>query len=379
VFLKLGLTSFGGPIAHIGYFRRELIERRRWLSEEDFADLVGLCQFLPGPTSSQTGFALGLKRAGAWGGVAAWTAFTMPSALLLLLFGYVSNDLAGPIGAAMIHGLKLVAIPIVAQAVIAMARTLTPDARRVAIALTVATLVLLGSGASIQIEGILIGAVAGLLFCPTAASPPRATAGWGPSRRAGMLCLVLFAVLLALALPLASATANRLVALAANFYRAGALVFGGGHVVLPLIRASMVPHWIDDATFLAGYGAAQAVPGPLFTFAAFVGAKVFGIAGAAVALLSIFVPGLLLVAGVLQLHRALRTSVAAQRALAGVNAAVVGILGAALYAPLWTTGVRSTADTMIVLIALLLLIRWNIAPLLIVAFTVSASVALAIA
>jgi chromate transporter len=376
-FLKLGLTSFGGPIAHIGYFRREIVERRQWLSESAFADLVGLCQFLPGPASSQTGFALGMMRAGPFGGLAAWTAFALPSAVLLLLFGYAANALTGPVGLSAIHGLKLVAVAIVAQAVIGMARTLTPDLPRAAIALGVAALVLVSAIPFFQVMGILLGGVAGLLVCRPPASHAQRPVGWIPGRRTGTICLAVFAVLLVTALVLAPAASNPLEALAAIFYRAGALVFGGGHVVLPLLRASMVPQWIDDPTFLAGYGAAQAVPGPLFTFAAFTGFRVAGLVGAVIALVFIFLPGLLLVSGLLPIQESIRGNVVAQRALAGVNAAVVGILAAALYDPLWTTGVQSMADIFIVLVGLLLLLRWNVPPLVIVALTVFASISIA--
>lgn len=377
-FLKLGLTSFGGPIAHIGYYRREIVERRRWLSDAAFADLVGLCQFLPGPGSSQTSFALGLMRAGPLGGLAAWIAFTLPSALLLIVFAYLASGVSGPVGTSAIHGLKLVAVPIVAQAVIGMARTLTPDVQRVAIALAVGMLVLLTAIPSMQIAGIVLGALGGLLACRPPATHARQPGGWIPSHRTGIACLVAFALLLIAALALGSSAPPPLVALAAIFYRTGSLVFGGGHVVLPLLRASMVPHWIDDPSFLTGYGAAQAVPGPLFTFSAYLGARVGGLAGAAVALVAIFLPGLLLVTGFLPLQASIRDNVLARRALAGVNAAVVGILAAALYNPLWTTGVRSLPDIVIALGGLVLLLRWRVPPLVVVIATMAASVAAAL-
>lgn len=375
IFLRLGLTSFGGPIAHIGYFRREFVERRRWLSEAGYADLIGLCQFLPGPASSQAGFALGLMRAGPLGGLAAWAGFTLPSALLLLLFATFEGHLSGSIGASVIHGLKLVAVPIVAQAVIGMARTLTPDVRRASIAIAIGLFVSIHAIPSMQILGILFGAIAGVALCRATDSPVALAAGWLPSRRAGIACILVFAALLPLALLLASAASNPLVALSAIFYRAGALVFGGGHVVLPLLRAGIVPHWIDDASFLAGYGAAQAVPGPLFTFAAYLGARVAGIAGAGVALVCVFLPGLLLVSGLLPLQRAIQGNGTVQRALGGVNAAVVGILAAALYNPLWSTGVRSIADAAIVVAGLLLLLFWRLPPLLVVIATILATLA----
>jgi chromate transporter len=367
-FLKLGLTSFGGPIAHIGYFRREIVEGRKWLSEAAYAELVGLCQFLPGPTSSQTGFALGLMRAGPLGGLAAWIAFTLPSALLMLLFAYAADGLSGPIGAAAIHGLKLVAVPIVAQAVIGMARTLTPDAARAAIAIGAGLLILAIGLPVMQLAVILFGAIAGLILCRVPDAAPDHAAGWIPSRRAGGICLALFAALLAVALLFASSGGAPHRALAAIFYRAGALVFGGGHVVLPLLHASLVPQWIDDRAFLAGYGFTQAMPGPLFTFSAYLGARVAGIEGAAIALAAIFLPGLLLIAGTLPLRLAVAGDFRARRAIAGVNAAVVGILAAALYDPLWKTGVTSIFDAVITLAGLVLLLRWRVPPLFVVIF-----------
>jgi chromate transporter len=373
--LKLGLTSFGGPIAHIGYFRREIVEHRRWLSEAAYAELIGLCQFLPGPASSQAGFALGLMRAGPLGGVAAWAAFTLPSAMVMVLFAYIANRLSGTIGASAIHGLKLVAVPIVAQAVIGMARTLTPDVPRAIIAMAAGLLVLLTGIPSMQIAAIVLGGIAGLIVCKAPTAALQRAAGWIPSRRAGGVCLSVFVVFLLAALLLASTIGNPMVALGAIFYRAGSLVFGGGHVVLPLLRASMVPHWIDDTSFLAGYGVTQAMPGPLFTFSAYLGARVAGVAGAAVALVTIFLPGLLLVSGVLPFHAAIQGDARTRRAIAGVNAAVVGILAAALYNPLWTTGVTSIFDIVFALASLLLLLRWRVPPLLVVVFTVLASIA----
>jgi chromate transporter len=377
-FLKLGLTSFGGPIAHLGYFRRELVERRRWLPETAYAELIGLCQFLPGPTSSQAGFALGLMRAGALGGLAAWTAFTLPSALLMVLFASAAGALSGPLGASAIHGLKLVAVPIVAQAVIDMAPTLAPDRPRAAIALGAGLLVSLTGIAALQIAVILIGTIAGLLFCRTPEATLYRATGWVPSRRAGYLCLASAAVLLAASLLLGSIAGAPRVALGAIFYRAGALVFGGGHVVLPLLRAGMVPRWIDDRAFLAGYGLTQAMPGPLFTFAAYLGARVAGMSGAAIALVAIFLPGLLLVSGALSVRAVVQGHAPVRRGIAGINAAVVGILAAALYDPLCTTGVTSIVDAVTALVGLLLLLRWRVAPLLVVAFTVLASLAAAL-
>jgi chromate transporter len=374
-FLKLGLTAFGGPIAHLGYFRRELVDRRRWLSEAAYGELVGLCQFLPGPTSSQVGFALGLMRGGPIGGLAAWAAFTLPSAMLMILFAHAADHLSGPIGAGAIHGLKLVAIPIVAQAVIGMGRTLAPDLPRAAIAGTAAALILMTGAPAMQIGAILLGAVCGLILCDTPNEISDRPTGWSPGRRAGFICLAVFAVLLAASLMAAAFGARGPLALAAIFYRAGALVFGGGHVVLPLLRASLVPHWIDDRIFLAGYGFAQAMPGPLFSFGAYVGTRIAGPEGAAIALAAIFLPGLLLVSAALPFRHALTEDARMRRALWGVNAAVVGILAAALYDPLWRTGVTSLADAAIVLCGLLLLLRWRVPPLFVVLLTMIASIA----
>ncbi|MBF0515380.1 MAG: chromate efflux transporter, partial [Desulfovibrionaceae bacterium] len=290
VFFKLGLTCFGGPIAHIGYFREEFVARRRWLSEQAYADLVGLCQFLPGPASSQVGFTLGLMRAGAVGGLAAWTGFTLPSAALMALFAYGANLLGGPAGAGLLHGLKLVAVAIVAQAVSGMARTLCPDRERASIAAAATLIVLFGASSLGQIAAILAGGVCGLWLCR---DERQAASGQTPSpvsRRAGLTALALALALLA-GLPILRGLGLWPgIALFEAFYRSGALVFGGGHVVLPLLREAFVaPGWLGDDAFLAGYGAAQALPGPLFAFAAYLGAVVniapHGLAGATLGLI----------------------------------------------------------------------------------------------
>jgi chromate transporter len=374
-FLRLGLTSFGGPVAHLGYFHREIVVRQGWLSEEDFAELVGLGQFLPGPASSQVGFAIGLARGGWLGGLAAWTAFTLPSALAMLGFAYAVDRMTGPLATQAIHGLKLVAIPIVAQALIDMARKLAPDLARRLLALAAALFMLIAAAPAMQILTILVGAVAGAWLCRGHDALPDRLAGWRPARRSGTACLLIFAALFC-GLRLA-ARFSSLAALADIFYRSGALVFGGGHVVLPLLRAELVPHWLGDARFLAGYGAAQAMPGPLFTLAAYLGALAMpraGLAGAIVALVALSLPGLLLMAGALPFHAQLRRQPAARGAVAGVNAAVVGILAAALYTPLWTTGIADVGDGTIVAIAFGLLVfrRWP--PLAIVAATVATSI-----
>jgi chromate transporter len=370
-FLRLGLTSFGGPVAHLGYFRAEFVGRRQWLTEPAYAELVGLCQFLPGPGSSQTGFALGLLRAGPLGGLAAWIGFTLPSAILLVLFAAWAGALgASRLGQGLLHGLKLVAVAIVAQAVWGMARSLCPDKPRAAIALLAMLVVTLAAAWLGQIAAIVLGAGAGLVFCRGTAGPVLPDPLALPvSRRAGGLCLLLFAVLLVG--PHLLAPFSRGAAIFDAFYRSGALVFGGGHVVLPLLRDAVVaPGWVSDSAFLAGYGAAQAVPGPLFTFAAYLGAVLRpgpgGAVGALSPLLAIFLPGLLLVAGVLPFWATLRSRTAAQAAMRGVNAAVVGLLGAALYDPVWTGAIFRPMDFVVALIGFVLLTVWRAPPLLIV-------------
>ena len=361
IFLKLGVSCFGGPIAHIGYFRDEFVTRRRWLDEQAYADLVALCQFLPGPASSQVGFSIGLTRAGYLGGLAAWTGFTLPSALLLLLFAYGVGSLGGPIGAGLLHGLKLVAVAIVAQAVWGMARSLCPDRERASIAAVAALVVLFSPSSLGQIAAILFGAVAGLVWCraapPASGGQPAAHVAMPVSRAVGASALALFAVLLAGVLLLPGRLSSQAFDLFAAFYRSGALVFGGGHVVLPLLREAFVaPGWIGDDAFLAGYGAAQAVPGPLFTFSAYLGAMVtpqpHGIAGAALGLLGIFLPGILILIGTLPFWNAFRSRAGAQAAMRGVNAAVVGVLGAALYNPVWTSSVKAPGDFAVALVRL---------------------------
>ena len=355
VFLKLGVTSFGGPIAHIGYFREELVVRRRWVDEATYTDLVALCQFLPGPASSQVGFSLGLIRAGYWGGLAAWTGFTLPSAVLLTAFAYGAGELGGPIGQGVIHGLELVAVAVVAQAVWGMARSFCPDRRRASIACIAALLILLSNSPATQIGTIFLGGLAGTWLCraPVAASP--GTFVTSVSRRVGTAALTIFCLLL-MALP-ALARVSQGVAHFDAFYRSGALVFGGGHVVLPLLsKAFVTPGWVSEDAFLAGYGAAQAVPGPLFTFAAYLGAVVTpgprGIAGAALGLIGIFLPGILVLLGALPFWDAFRQRAGAQAIMRGVNAAVVGLLGAALYNPLWTSSVKSAGDLAMALLGL---------------------------
>ena len=384
IFLRLGLTSFGGPIAHIGYFRDEFVARRRWLDEQAYADLVALCQFLPGPASSQVGFSIGLMRAGYLGGLAAWTGFTLPSAIVLVLFAFGAASLGGPLGTGLLHGLKLVAVAIVAQAVWGMARTLCPDRERASIATVAALLVLLSSSSVAQIAAILLGAVAGLWLCRGAAPTAMGHLTMPVSRRAGLVALAAFSMLLAGVLLVQLHPSQNAAGLFAAFYRSGALVFGGGHVVLPLLREAFVtPGWVSDDAFLAGYGAAQAVPGPLFTFAAYLGAVVRlqpdGLAGAILGLIGIFLPGILILIGMLPFWDAFRIRPGAQAAMRGVNAAVVGLLGAALYNPVWTTSVRTPADFAIALVGFVLLVAWRAPPLLVVIVSALGGIVLALA
>ncbi len=368
VFLKLGLSSFGGPIAHIGYFREEFVVRRRWLDDAVFTDLVALCQFLPGPASSQVGFSIGLMRAGYLGGLAAWTGFTLPSAAALLLFAYGANRLNGSLGMGLLHGLKLVAVAIVAQAVWGMARTLCPDRPRASIAGIAVLIALFSPASGGSIAAILFGGVAGLWLCRGPTLDSARIIDVPVSRGAGIAALAAFALLLVVP-PLLQGPPG--VALFDAFYRSGALVFGGGHVVLPLLRNAFVaPGWVGDDAFLAGYGAAQAVPGPLFTFAAYLGAIVKtspqGAAGAALGVIGIFLPGILVLIGVLPFWQAFRARGGAQAAVRGINAAVVGILGAALYNPVWTGSVKTTADFGAALVGFLLLVVWRAPPVLVV-------------
>jgi chromate transporter len=381
VFLRLGCTCFGGPIAHLGYFRAEFVERRRWLTERAYVDLVALSQFLPGPASSQTGFGIGLMRGGLLGGLAAWTGFTLPSAILMVLFAFGAGTIADSrAGAGLLHGLKLVAVAIVAQAVMGMARSLCPDRARASIA-TVALIVMLIAPWSIfQIGTIVVGGLAGLMLCRGEADAPADEITRPLSRTHGAVCLVAFFALLAFAFLPVRADA---VALFDAFYRSGALVFGGGHVVLPLLQNAVVaPGWVSDNSFLAGYGAAQAMPGPLFTFSAYLGAVARippgGIAGAATALVAIFLPGILCLLGTLPFWHALRARPDAQAAMRGTNAAVVGLLGAALYNPVWTSAVQGPLDFAVAATGFVLLIVWRAPPLLVVVLSAIAGIALGV-
>jgi chromate transporter len=381
VFFKLGVSCFGGPIAHIGYFRDEFVLRRRWLDEVTYADLVGLCQFLPGPASSQVGFSIGLMRASFGGALAAWSGFTLPSAIALVLFAYGASALSGPTGAALLHGLKLVAVAIVAQAAWGMARTLCPDRERASIAVVAALIILLSTSSASQIGAILFGGIAGLWLCRGA---PLASTGRvivPVSRAVGLAALSAFFLLL-IGLPLLHRILpSQGLALFEAFYRSGALVFGGGHVVLPLLSEAFVtPGWVSNDTFLAGYGAAQAVPGPLFTFAAYLGAVVReppnGVAGAVLGLIGIFLPGILILIGTLPFWDTFRKRAGAQAMMRGVNAAVVGLLGAALYNPVWTSSVRTPGDFGIALVGFVLLTVWRAPPLFVVIISALGGIAL---
>jgi chromate transporter len=381
VALRLGLTSFGGPIAHLGYFERVYVREHAWLSAEQYAALVGLCQILPGPTSSQVGFLIGLHRAGWGGALSAWVGFTLPSALLLYACARLSMQAQGALAGATMHGLKLVAVAVVAQAVWSMARRLCSDAATALIALGAAAL-LLGSGAPIaQLAALAAGFAAGLLWCRPASVPPVAASP--PAQgRAAWIALATFSVLLLALELLAWRYPQSGAALAQVFYRAGALVFGGGHVVLPLLRAPLVPGWLSDDAFLSGYGLAQAVPGPLFTVAAYLGAVAAvaaPTAGALIALVAIFTPGLLLAIAGSSLWTALARRTRLLTGITGVNAAVVGILAAALYNPVWTGAVHDAGDVAVAAGALVLLLTQRVVPLLVVALCVAASIVRALA
>jgi chromate transporter len=369
---RLGLTSFGGPIAHLGYFREEYVVKRRWIDEAHYADLVALCQFLPGPASSQVGIALGIIRAGLLGGVVAWLGFTLPSAVALVAFAY-GLQAAGVADSGWLHGLKVVAVAVVAQAVWGMARNLTPDRQRLSLAIVAAIAVLASRTAVVQVLVIVVAGIAGLILLSVEATASAARERVPVSRSIAVTALVLFAALL-IALPIARQIApSQPLAVFDSFYRAGSLVFGGGHVVLPLLQAEVVPPgWVTNEEFIAGYGATQAVPGPLFTFAAYLGAVMHqppnGWIGASWALVAVFLPSFLLVIGALPFWELLRGRARFQAALRGINAAVVGLLLAALYDPVWTSAIKSRADFGLALLAFGLLTFWRLPPWLVVLF-----------
>ena len=381
VALRLGLTSFGGPVAHIGYFRAEYVERRGWLSEERFAELVALCQFLPGPASSQLGIAIGTGRAGYLGGLLAWLGFTLPSAIALAAFAYGVHEFGGD-GGGWLDGLKIAAVAVVAYALWGMGRTLTPDKPRITIAVAAAAALLLTGGVVAQVLVIVGGGVLGFALLKPGEAQPAGDVGRRTGARVGLLALALFALALVALPALTRVSDNEPLAVADSFYRSGSLVFGGGHVVLPLLEAEVVPtERVTKDEFLAGYGAAQAVPGPLFTFSAYLG-TVMGVLepwwlGGLLALAAIFLPSFLLVWGVLPFWERLRGYVAARRALLGVNAAVVGILLAALYDPVWTSAIDAPEDFAMGAVAFVLLAFWRTPPWLVVALAALAGAAMA--
>ncbi len=376
-FLKLGLVSFGGPVAHLGYFRAEFVERRRWLDDRGYSDLVALCQFLPGPASSQVGIGLGLGRAGWTGAIAAWIGFTLPSAIAMILFAFGLAQWTGLSASGALHGLKVVAVAVVAQAVLGMAGSLCPDRPRAGIAVLAALLVLAVPSTFGQVAAIIAGALAGRWALRLEPAPPAEHREPGVSRRTGAVLLATCAILL-FGLPLLAAGSDSiLLGGLSAFYQAGALVFGGGHVVLPLLQAGVVPNgWVSTDAFLAGYGAAQAVPGPLFTFAAYLGAAMpaplGGWIGGLAMLLAIFLPGFLLVVGALPFWETLRRRQAARSTIAGINAAVVGVLAAALYDPLWTSAIHTWADFGLALAAFGLLRSGRVPPVIVVLLAAAA-------
>lgn len=369
VFLRLGLTSFGGPTAHIGYFREAFVEKQEWLSDQAYADLVALCQFLPGPASSQIGFAIGLKRGGWFGGLAAWLGFTMPSAIVLMLFGLSIASFANADTGAWMRGLQIAAVVVIAKAVYSMAKSLCPDRLRALLAVAAAVVVLVWPGTWAQVSVILVGGLIGwwLISAPTPGGDSDLRMTQQPRPRIGWIALSVFFILLLGLPPLAAISGSDALTAISGFYRTGALVFGGGHVVLPLLEAETVAAgFVSEDNFLAGYGAAQAVPGPLFTFAAYLG-SVMSLGGspllmALLCLVAIFLPSFLLVGGLLPLWEKIRTVSAFRQALAGTNAAVVGLLGAALYRPAWTSSISSIDDFIFMLgvAAFLLVWKWPV-------------------
>ena len=380
-FLKLGLTSFGGPIAHLGFFRDELVVRRRWLDDHAYADLVALCQFLPGPASSQVGFALGMMRAGWLGAFSAFLAFTLPSALILTVFALLAPAIGGTVGGGALHGLKIVAVAIVAQAVWGMARNLCPDRGRSAIAVAAVAVLAFVPGSGGMLAAIVMGAVVGLALGQGETKPTGGRLAVSVSRSMAGGALLSFAALLVV-LPLLAPYSQTL-AVIDSFYRAGALVFGGGHVVLPLLDAEVVRSgWVTPDAFLAGYGAAQAVPGPLFTFAAYLGAILGpgpnGFLGAGIALLAVFLPGFLVLVGVLPFWDQFRAKPVAQSLMRGANAAVVGILGAALYSPVFTSAITDLRDFALAAAGFVALMVWKAPPWSVVALSAVAGIGLAL-
>ncbi len=370
-FLKLGLTSFGGPVAHLGYFRDEFVGRRGWLDDRGYSDLLALSQFLPGPSSSQTGIAIGMTRAGLPGALAAWLGFTVPSAVLMVLFAFAMVHLSGAVDNGWLGGLKVVAVAVVARAVLTMARHLCPDRPRITLAVVAAITVLAWPGAPGQILAIVLGGVLGWLILGSNSDGPPPPFGIKVSRRTGVLFLAAFFILIAALPVVARLTDSLALDLFDSLFRSGALVFGGGHVILPLLQAEVVPPgWIEKDLFLAGYGAAQAVPGPLLTFSAYLGAmadpRLAGWPAGILCLVAVFLPSFLLVIGALPFWDALRRHSRIQSAMAGVNAAVVGLLLAALYNPVWTGAIHGPGDFALAIVAFVALALWNAPPWLVV-------------
>ena len=375
---RLGLTSFGGPIAHLGYFRDEYVVRRKWLDERSYADLVALCQFLPGPASSQVGIGIGIARAGLPGAFAAWLGFTLPSALALVLFAFGVSALGGAVNSGWLHGLKVVAVAVVAQAVWGMAKSLCPDRQRATLAILAAVVTLAWQSAVGQVLAIAVSGLIGWCFLPPTALGADSHSRFPISKRLGIAAwIVFFAFLIGLPL-LRQIAPSRGLEVFDSFFRVGSLVFGGGHVVLPLLQAEVVgPGWVTNEQFVAGYGAAQAVPGPLFTFSAYLGAVMNGWNFALLSLVAVFLPSFLLVVGALPFWDLLRANASFQSSLSGINAAVVGLLLAALYKPVWTSAIHAPADFGLGLVAFGLLMFWKWPPWLVVVLTALGAEALA--
>ena len=382
VSIRLGLTSFGGPIAHLGYFHEEYVQRRKWIDEQSYADLVALCQFLPGPASSQVSIAIGIARARLLGGLAAWIGFTLPSALALVAFALGIGAFANTEDAGWLHGLKVVAVAVVAQAVWGMARSLCPDRERATIAIIASIVTLAWPSAVGQLSSIAVAGLVGLFAFPDTSSTSLSHMRFPIGKKLGVAAWILFFILL-IGLPLVrQIVSSHALEVFDSFFRVGSLVFGGGHVVLPLLQSEVVgPGWVTNEQFVAGYGAAQAVPGPLFTFSAYLGALMAtepnGWTGAALALVAIFLPSFLLLTGALPFWDLLRSMPAFQSALKGINAAVVGLLLTALYNPVWTSAIHSPADFGLGLIAFGLLMFWKCPPWLVVMLTAVGGEALA--
>lgn len=364
VFLRLGFTSFGGPIAHLSYFHNEFVKRRRWIDEHSYADLVALCQALPGPASSQVGISIGLSRAGIFGAIAAWLGFTLPSAILLVLFGLGVSKFSGFINHSVLHGLKIAAVAVVAQAVWGMAVKLCPDKKRATVAVASAVVILLLPSVGAQVSVIVLSGVWGYFFFSSATTLPVLPMKKYSSKKIGAVILFFFFGLLVVLPPIAQTTDIQALKYFDSFFRAGAFVFGGGHVVLPLLQAEVVTQgWVSKDAFMAGYGAAQAVPGPLFTFSAYLGAvsqvEPSGWIAAGICLVAVFLPSFLLILGVMPFWEQLRRFEKVRYAMHGVNAAVVGLLAAAFYNPVWTSAILSAQDFALALAGFLLLAFWK--------------------